>query len=232
MLHEDRVWEATLAVATGAARRREFHTFFVHPFWPRRAGVDITGRVQTLADLGHEIGQHTHYYTEIQADGTKLSDHGDDTVTRRLDEDHRWLEAAGFSPKGFVSGAWDKPPAQPAWLDANGFDYDCTTRAYRPTAGVPSSPGTLHGDVLRLPTTAPLSAAARGALRPHPPVLRAGNVEYQLLYFHDDDLLLRTKRLALRATVRLMRSRGFHIERADRVAAAVKESTTVAVSGS
>ena len=66
-LHDDRVWRRVQPVARWMSARGIRATFFVYPFRAQVANRDITQRVQALAALGHEIGQHTHFY-----DGTMI----------------------------------------------------------------------------------------------------------------------------------------------------------------
>lgn len=61
-LHVDVVWRHVINLARIWTAAERPITLFVHPFWSVTAGFDITARVRRLATLGHEIGQHTHYY--------------------------------------------------------------------------------------------------------------------------------------------------------------------------
>jgi hypothetical protein len=66
-LHDERVWRRVERVARWLAVQGRQAIFFVYPFCAQVAGQEITARVRTLAVLGHEIGQHTHFYA-----GTKI----------------------------------------------------------------------------------------------------------------------------------------------------------------
>ena len=209
-LHDDRVWHVVERFARVSATRGQKLTFFVHPFWSIVAGYDISKRIQRLACLGHEIGQHTHYYDVATArtPGRKAGDLSPENVLRRLEEDHTQLLRSGIRPKGFVSGAWVVPDALHPWLASRGFAYDCTYRTYAmQSRNGPAMPGgttgpfLLDGGVLELPTTASLRAAAVGLVRARPPVAHIGDLEYELVYLHDDDLVDRRKRAALGAVV-------------------------------
>ena len=218
-MHDDSVWRMVEQLATAAARRSQRLTFFVHPFWAIAAGVDIGDRVRRLAELGHEIAQHTHYYqpaiglTPIR----KVDDLAPDKVRQRLEEDYATLCRSGITPKGFVSGAWTLPDLLPGWLAERGFAYDCTFRtyalSYRNDAALvgdlAAGPFVLEGRVLEVPTTAPLRAALLGVLRIRPPSVTAGDSEYQLVYLHDEDLLDARKRLAVRMISRALGLRGW-----------------------
>ncbi len=217
-LHDDEVWRRVERVAVAAAARGAPMTFFVHPFWPAQAGVDITGRIRRLAALGHEIGLHTHYYdVDTTTTGNKTGDLAPANVVRRLDEDLAAVTRAGFRPRGFVSGAWALPECLTAWLAGHDFTYDCSYRTYplpyenpAATAGDGAKgPFWLSEGLLELPTTAPLRPGAFGLLRRHPPaVARVDDVEYQLVYLHDDDLLDPRKRATLGLLVNGFRRRG------------------------
>lgn len=231
-LHDDSVWQVVERLAVGSAERQALLTFFVHPFWAAKAGRDIAGRVRRLTSIGHEVGQHTHYYDTASGkpSGHKATDLSAANVLRRLDEDHQTLSDAGAQPRGFVSGAWAVPDTLTGWLTERGFTYDCTYRTYTlPYQNAEAVPGDgAHGPfwlergLLEVPTTTPLRAGALGAFRRHPSVVRVGDLEYQLVYLHDDDLLDARKRVALRVLMSGFQGRGYKIITADELAGMVR----------
>lgn len=238
-LHHEPVWRAAERLAGAAGRRGWPLTFLVHPFWPVVEGAEIGDRVRRLAELGHEIGQHTHYYDAEtgRVPGHKANDLDARNVARRLDEDHAWLLARGVRPAGFVSGGWVVPDGLADRLAARGFAYDCTARTGvaphhgEPPPGDPAQRGGLprHGEpailrpgLVEVPTTAPLRRAAGGLLRRFPPAVTVGDLTYQLVYLHDDDLLDRRKRVALAATMVVLRARGYVLVPAAELAGALR----------
>ncbi|MGH3119390.1 MAG: hypothetical protein ACRDQ2_20220 [Gaiellales bacterium] len=228
-LHQDDVWRVVRQFSLRAARRCRRLTFFVHPFWARTSGVSIDQRVLELAGLGHEIAQHTHFYSP---DTTSVLDKTvvltDSNVTRRLEEDFQILAGAGTRPYGFVAGAWQIPPALRGWLLAREFAYDSTHRTYAPMrdasrhGSTSPQPFWLGPDLLELPTTASMRATLTGLFRVRGPVVQLANLEYQLVYLHDHDLLDPRKRYATSATVRGLRLRGYQVRPASELATLAK----------
>lgn len=225
-LHDDAVWRVVRDLARGWAERGRALTFFVHPFWATAAGADITSRVRELATMGHEIGQHTRYYDRATArrPAHKRGDLSPANVLRRLEEDHGFFAAAGLGPVGFVSGAWAFPEPLVAWLAEKGFHYDCSMRTYAPTTcGTrqrTTAPTLLAPGLLEVPTTAPVSTAARRLLRSHLRSASLPPLSYQLVYCHDDDLVNRRHRLALAALARVWEATGWRVVPCAQVAAA------------
>ncbi len=234
-LHDDRVWYLVERVARAAANRGQFFTFFIHPFWPALAGCDISERARRLAVLGHEVGQHTHYYdaATTMVPFRKRTDLNTENVVRRLNDDYVSLMRAGVRPRGFVSGAWALPDVLPRWLAEHGFSYDCTYRTHAPPqpnrASRPddraAGPFPLENGVLEVPTTASLRAAAMGLLRPRrqqPLLARLADVEYRSTYLHDHDLLDVRKRGALAGLLWTARWRKWPISRSDELAELIR----------
>jgi peptidoglycan/xylan/chitin deacetylase (PgdA/CDA1 family) len=225
-LHRDDVWAVVERLAQRAADRGARLTFFVHPFWALAAGVDVTMRVVRLAELGHEIGQHTHYY---DARTGRVPDHkaGDldpGNVVRRLEEDRAALERAGVRPQGFVSGAWAFPEGLAEALAAHGFVYDCSLRTYAPPSNASgmtpaAAPHFLRDGLLEVPTTAPL----RRAIGLRPGSARLGDLAYRLVYCHDDDLLDPRKRAALGWLLATLPFRGWRLVPAGEIAERCRE---------
>ncbi|MEW6106962.1 MAG: hypothetical protein AB1563_11475 [Bacillota bacterium] len=212
-LHQDAVWQVVQQLAATCANDGAKLTFFVHPFWPEKARIDISERVHQLASLGHEIGQHTHFYDACTGvvPGHKTTDISPDNALHRLEEDYTWLERVGIRPAGFVSGGWAWPELLVPWLTDHGFAYDCTARSYQPDQAYPfdPSPTMFAGGLVEIPTTAPLRHVALRVLRKRPPGLSVGGLRYELVYCHDDDLLEWRKRLALRVAVAVFARKGY-----------------------
>jgi peptidoglycan/xylan/chitin deacetylase (PgdA/CDA1 family) len=225
-LHRDDVWAAVERVAQQAAGRGARLTFFVHPFWALAAGAGVAARVARLAELGHEIGQHTHYYDARtgRVPGHKAGDLDPGNVVRRLEEDRAALERAGVSPQGFVSGAWAFPEGLAEWLAGHGFTYDCSLRTYAPPSNRPgtirtTAPHLLGDGLCEVPTTAPL----RRAVGLRPGSARLGDLTYQLVYCHDDDLLDPRKRAALGYLLATLPFRGWRLVSAGEIAEHCRE---------
>ena len=215
-LHEAAPWAAVRGLLDAVERGGGRMTLFVSPFWPHVHGIDIAGRLAEVAERGHEVAQHTHYYDwdgEAPDRYRKRTDLSDDNVRRCLDRDHGLLCEAGFAPRGFTSGGWKNPPALASWLSGHQFAYDCSRRSY--VGGDPSRAAGSAGagdNVVDLPTTHSLRAAvrARGIGRL---VGEAGVIVY---YAHDYDLLSPTRRLAMAAVAR-WRPSSARCERVDTV---------------
>jgi peptidoglycan/xylan/chitin deacetylase (PgdA/CDA1 family) len=225
-LHRDDVWAAVERLAQRAAGLGARLTFFVHPFWALAAGADIATRVVRLAELGHEIGQHTHYYDARtgRVPGHKAGDLDPGNVVRRLEEDRAALERAGVPPRGFVSGAWAFPEGLAEWLAGHGFTYDCSLRTYAPPSNASgmtpaAAPHFLRDGLLEVPTTAPL----RRAIGLLPGSARLGDLAYRLVYCHDDDLLDLRKRAALGYLLAILPFRGWRLVSAGEIAQCCRE---------
>jgi peptidoglycan/xylan/chitin deacetylase (PgdA/CDA1 family) len=201
-LERDDVWRRTDAFLHRLERSGGRATVFVHPRSAIATGADLGPRIRALLERGHEIGQHTHFYADEEEEGKPLSDFSADGVRRCLERDHRLLCNAGAEPRGFVAGAWAIVDAVGPWLRGHGFAYDASVRAFPLSY---KSDTTSRGDgwnaaekedgIVQLPTTAPVSAILRGRLRR----ARVGDVEYELLYVHDHDLLRARSRAATAA---------------------------------
>jgi peptidoglycan/xylan/chitin deacetylase (PgdA/CDA1 family) len=198
-LERDDVWRRTDAFLHRLERAGGRATVFVHPRSAIAAGSDLGPRIRALFERGHEIGQHTHFYADQEEDGKPLSDFSADGVRSCLERDRRLLCDAGAEPRGFVAGAWAIVDAVGPWLRGHGFTYDASVRAFALSY---ESHAASRGDgwnaaeredgIVRLPTTAPVSAILRGRLRR----ARVADVEYELLYLHDHDLLRARSRAA------------------------------------
>jgi hypothetical protein len=197
-LHDDRVWRRLRAILTLMTRRGSRATFFVYPFRAVVAGKDISDRVRRLAALGHEIGQHTHFYAGTAiASPEKRNDLSDDNVRACIKRDFEWLRRVTGAPNGFTAGAWLAPDSLYAVLIELGFAYDCSARVPALCRGArPASTLWLEqtqvrkspaGSVKILPTTHTLGD---GLLRRRRETCLLSSGEgYQLAYLHDYDLL-------------------------------------------
>ena len=116
------------------------------------------------------LGLHTHWTSPTHARPT-----GPDPAAR-VRSDYAWMREHGLQPRWFCGGGWYTDDAVRLTVRELGL-VDCT-----PRGGVPS-PGTL-------PTTHSLGALTRAVLTPALPA-------YVHAYFHDYDLLSRTRRAAL-----------------------------------
>jgi hypothetical protein len=178
------------------ATRNMRATFFVYPFRAEVVGRDITERVRTLASLGHEIGQHTHFYKGSKIDKPdKTNDLSDGNIICCLRRDSDTLKMMGFSPKGFTAGAWLANETVWGTLVDLGFVYDCSVRfpGPRKTATtpflhwrlVPELYTTTRGHIVCMPTTCSLGEWFNWGRKAQVGAIHA----YQLVYLHDYDLL-------------------------------------------
>jgi hypothetical protein len=160
--------------------------------WLRRAR-EAAGR----GPLGH----HTHFVGPEHA----RPDSAGPEHAERVRSEAAWLREQGLTPRIFCGGGW--------YLDENVADVladlgyaDCTATAFRPAylpAGAPrlaaEEPAWLSlaggGSLLELPTTHSPGMALRAALA------RAPQQRHMHVYFHDTDLLVRTRALALGAAL-------------------------------
>src|SRR5207249_4141560 len=124
-LHDDPTWRRVERIARWMKQQDMKATFFVYPFRAQVAGKDITDRVQAVAALGHEIGQHTHFYAGTRIEGReKADDLSDQNIVHCLNRDFETLERMGFVPKAFTAGAWFVTQAVRDTLVSLGFAYD------------------------------------------------------------------------------------------------------------
>jgi hypothetical protein len=203
-LHDDRTWKRVEVFARRMTRKKIEATFFVYPFRAHVAGKDITERVRMLAALGHEIGQHTHFYAGTKINKPeKVDDLTDANIVHCLHRDFETLKQTGFSPRGFTAGAWLVNRTVRDALVSLGFDYDCSAQFPKPK-GVDQSPDhswlrsprfhlSGRGRLLCLPTTCSLGEWFKWGRR----VETEGRLPYQLIYLHDYDLLSFRNRLLL-----------------------------------
>lgn len=129
LLHDDRVWRRLQAALDELDRRGKKITFLVYPLRAVAAGKDIRGRVRELAERGHEVGQHTHFYAgQVTERPFKRSDLSDRNVRDCIARDRRWLEECVARPAGFCAGNFMMTDAAFEVLAELGFVYDCSAR--------------------------------------------------------------------------------------------------------
>jgi len=195
-LHDVCVWKRVKRIARWMGRKGMKATFFVYPFRAQVASGDITDRVQMLAALGHEIGQHTHFYAGAKIDKPeKDNDLSEANIVHCLRRDFVTLEQIGFPPKGFTAGAWLVNGMVLDTLVELGFAYDCSAR-FPNARGMVNSPyhrwlrspqlyANAQDRLLCLPTVCSLGEWFKWGRQ----VSADGSVPYQLTYLHDYDLL-------------------------------------------
>jgi Polysaccharide deacetylase len=203
-LHDQRVWRKVERVAGWMAQHDMKATFFVYPFPAAVAGKSISERVQRLGALGHEIAQHTHFYsgTKIAKD-EKRDDLSRANVKHCLRRDFETLKAFGFPPKGFTAGSWFVNDVVLDALVELGFVYDCSAQFPKPKT-LTSTPNNRwlrapqyysnpHGRLLCLPTTYSLGEWFKWGSKSR----RETDQFSQIVYLHDYDLLSLKRSLLL-----------------------------------
>jgi Polysaccharide deacetylase len=203
-IYDELVWQRLEQAAKWMAAKRIKATFFVYPFRGQVLGRNITDRVRMLAAMGHEIGQHTHFYSGTKVDKPdKLNDLSNANITSCLYRDFETLQRMGFPPKGFTAGAWLVNGTVLDTLVELGFAYDCSA-CFPKSQGMVHSPHrqwlrspqlytNVRGDLLCLPTTCSLGEWFKWGRKLEP----EGKVPYKLIYLHDYDLLVLRNALLL-----------------------------------
>lgn len=196
-LHDPPVWRRVERVARWMSRHEMNATFFVYPFRAQVAGRDIADQVRALAAMGHEIGQHTHFYAGTRIEKPdKVTDLSPANIAHCIRRDFTTLQEMSMTPRGFTAGAWIVNEQVWDTLIELGFSYDCSVRVPKPTqmADVPDyryerSPGVYcsdNGRLVLVPTTCSLGEWFRWGRRPD----TDRSVPHQLVYLHDYDLLM------------------------------------------
>lgn len=212
-LHDDEVWRRTLSVAQALADDGVRLTFFVYTYRADFVGADVTKRVRELDTLGHEIAQHTHFYTDTPVTGEKSDDLSNANVAACIRRDFERLLTMAPAPRGFTSGAFLFPDGMLDVLSDLGFRYDSSTCHPRGRASS-SNPQRrwlaapkLSADgakrLVCLPTSCSLGQWFKWGRR----TLVAGSPSYQMVYLHDYDLVVPKTRLLLGLFLRLRQSR-------------------------
>jgi hypothetical protein len=113
-LHDDRVWRRLQVVAKDHGNTwKPCHVLRVSVS-SIRGRKDILDRVKRLAAMGHEIGQHTHFYSGRAVEKPhKTNDLGEDNVRGCIQRDHEYLCRAA-TPEGFTAGdGWCRMRSMP-----------------------------------------------------------------------------------------------------------------------
>ena len=128
-LHDERVWRRTLEALDELDRRGLKMTFLVYPMRSVAAGRDVRERVKEIAARGHEVGQHTHFYSGAATERPhKRTDLSDRNVRECIRRDRAWLAECGVEPEGFCGGNFMMTDAAFEALAEVGFTYDCSAR--------------------------------------------------------------------------------------------------------
>jgi peptidoglycan/xylan/chitin deacetylase (PgdA/CDA1 family) len=212
-VHEQRVWKKIERIAAWMTEHHMRATFFVYPFPAIVAGKSISRRVQWLGAFGHEIAQHTHFYSGAKiAKHEKRDDLSRANVVHCIRRDFEILKEFGFPPKGFTAGSWFINDVVLDTLIELGFSYDCTAQFPRPTTwkgnaqnwclSAPQYYSNTHGRILCLPTTCSLGEWFKWGHKARSEIHQF----YQIIYLHDYDLLSLKTSFLLFCFLRLIKS--------------------------
>jgi len=214
MLHDDGVWRL-VERALGAMEESGWRaTFLVYPLRGQAAGRDARSRVRQIAALGHEVGQHTHFYSGREVERTrKRTDLSDRNVRDCLLRDYEWLRECGVEPKGFCAGNFMTTETVFESLAELGFLYDCSARLPWQRRNYELPHTFLEGAQVRrfggaplvmLPNTEflTLAQALSPSRRRRTAALAGGGARYELINNHDYDLPLRGVWLGLQWRLR------------------------------
>lgn len=151
------------------------------------------------------FGHHTHFVGPCHArPDTPSPEHAD-----RVRAEASWLRERGLEPRFFCGGGWYIDEAVAEVLAE--LDYvDCTGTAFRPSYLEAAAPRLAVGSplwlelasgrrLLELPATHSIGMAARAAF--------GGLGGYVHVYFHDSDLLDRSRRTALKLALGVLSRR-------------------------
>ena len=196
---DDRVWAAFSALQ--ARRPGGFVIAALLRPPDQAAGEDEAlwlDRARQAAARG-PLGHHTHWGGMTQARPV-----GGDPA-ERVRAEAEWLREHGLEPRIFCGGGWYMDEGVAGVLAEFGY-ADCTATAFRPSyledgaarlsLAAPARLRLGTAALLELPATHSLGMAARSALGPLP--------AYVHVYFHDTDLLIPRRRLALLAALAIL----------------------------
>jgi peptidoglycan/xylan/chitin deacetylase (PgdA/CDA1 family) len=203
-LHSDGLWGRLVEYLSffnaQAIKATFFSTAPLHPVYREQPGFSERKwieRLNRLAQGGHLIEQHTHFYDERE----KKADLSYDNLRKRLEKDRHWLERHGFPIQGFVGGAWVINDEVFRLLIENGYKYDCTARSFdlqylrgRGDHLLASQPFKIlsgTNSLLEMPTTASVKKLLLSALpfASHRSYLVGGeNMRFCIVYLHDYDV--------------------------------------------
>jgi len=200
-LHDDLVYQRVKRIAEWLSRFGKQATFFVYPF---RAEVvnqtsKVIDRVRYLDELGHEIGQHTHFCAGKNINKTyKRNDLSKENIRNCIRRDFLVLKKVVYIQRVFSAEAWIVNEIVLSTLIELGFFYDCSARFQKgknyknliknPNHMWLSKPKLWtneKGQLVLLPTTCSLGEWFRGGWR----LYINGNVLYRIVYLHHYDLL-------------------------------------------
>jgi hypothetical protein len=202
---DDRVWELFRRVQAARPGGFRIAALMRPPDRAAREAEDIWVERARCAARDGALGHHTHFVGPEHARPAEPSP----AHAARVREEAAWLRGAGLTARLFCGGGWYSDVDVCRALAELGY-ADCTATAFRPSYLPPGAPRLglvapawlrLDGSrLLELPTTHTLGMAARAAL---------GSLGSPLVhvYFHDTDLLDRTRRLALLAALRIIGAR-------------------------
>lgn len=151
------------------------------------------------------FGLHTHWTSPSHARPTP----GGEEPAARVRREVEWLRAQGMEPTLFAGGGWYMDDDVADTLADVGL-VDCTGTAFTPSYLSPGAPRLAVPQpktmelpsgrrLAEIPATHSLGMLARSVVGPLPPVVHA--------YFHDTDLLDRTRAVALSFALRALRLR-------------------------
>lgn len=195
-LHQPRTWARLKETAARLADQNIHATFFIYPFPAVLAGNDLACQVRLLASLGHEIAQHTHFYSGAQiGKEEKVDDLSEANIVSCMRRDFMALCQTGYRPRGFTAGSWFVNDQVLDTLIELGFVYDCSAqfqnvrttpnRSLHRWLSAPRTYRNGRGQLLCLPTTCSLGEWFKwGRKSTH-----SNALTYQIVYLHDYDLL-------------------------------------------
>jgi hypothetical protein len=196
-LLDDRVWERFLRLQDDMPSGFRIAAFLRPPDIDGGESADRWVERARAAAARGPLGHHTHW------GGVAHARPRDGGPAERVRTEAEWLRAAGFEPKLFCGGGWYIDADVAAAAAELGY-ADCTATAFTPRyldAGAPrldaEQPCWLElpsgRRLLELPTTHSLGMLARSVVSPSGPETVVVHA-----YFHDTDLLDRTRATALR----------------------------------